>query len=65
MVFATPSRPGLDAATLAERLAAEEILVGVYDPGMIRMVTHGDIDEGAVSHVLDVFSSLLQHPVST
>ena len=65
MVFATPDRPDFDAAALAERLSAAEVLVGVYEPGMIRMVTHGDIDEAAVSHVLDVFSNLLQRPFPT
>ena len=63
IVFATPDRPNLDAAALAEGLLAEQVLVGVYEPGMIRMVTHCDIDEAAIGHVLEVFSNLLQRPV--
>ncbi len=64
IVLATPTRPDLSAAAVAERLAAEEILVGVYEPGMIRMVTHCDIDKTAVSYVLDVFSHLFKRRVT-
>ncbi len=59
IVLARVVLPGLTAVDLAAALAKEHILVGVYEPNFIRLVTYVDISDDAVTHALDVFRRVI------
>lgn len=51
VVFRHPS-----ADALVERLAARGVLAGTIAPGVVRLVTHRDVDDAQVAHAADVLT---------
>ncbi len=53
----TTDLPGRDAVVI-DKLAAGDVLVACLTPGVLRFVTHRDVDREDVDRVIEVFASL-------
>ena len=57
MVIVRDLELGMEAGEFRRRLAAAGILVGAIEPGVLRFVTHRDVDAGDVTRVLAALDS--------
>lgn len=51
--------PSVSATTVAERAAAEGVLVAEWSPTRVRAVTHLDVDEEMVRHAAEIVRTVL------
>ncbi len=60
IVMVDIARDGLDASTLASRIAAHDVLVMPYGPRRLRCCTHHDITADGIARALAAFAAALE-----
>jgi threonine aldolase len=60
LVYFEVHHPRLDAPRLAERLAAQGIVIGAMGPRLMRAVTHLDVDAGGIDLAIEATARALR-----
>lgn len=65
ILFLDVSGTGLSSFEISKRLAAQGVLANGVTPGIIRMVTHYDVDRAGCARALEVLRDVLRVPQKT